>query len=224
MTTINSTQNGLQAALSILTSQKQKQSGVTASAEVFQSTNPQDEVKLSSLAQQMMKLRDANKAPEGAPTATVGVVRAANGQELMQIQEHGRVIINSRAVFEMLGGDWADVEARLTRLEEMSAERRGMSPSERMIMPRLPGRPGGQSMSEYLYGAEFAAFSESMRGSDSIESALAKIQAFMPSGTGYTIEAAFERPQMPVGKEDAELAATKAAADAWRKSRAKEDD
>jgi len=215
MTAISNTQHSLQAALSILSSPASKPHAVSAPGQPA-SANPRDEVSLSGLAQQMMKLRDANKAPEGAPSATVGIVRGPNGQELMKINEHGGVSINNRAMFEMLGGNWSDVEARQAKLEQMEQERSKMSLGEQMNLPRLPGRPGGQSIEEYLFGTEFASFSQAMRGAGSIEMALVKIQAFMPSGSGYTIEAVFERPQMPA--EDAEMLAAKAAADAWRNS------
>lgn len=71
-------------------------------------------------------------------------------------------------------------------------------------------------MDEFLYGAEFASFLKGMAGGGSIKGALAKVPAFLPSGSGYTIEAVFERPQMPA--EDPEMLAAKAAADAWRNS------
>jgi len=215
MTAISNTQHGLQAALRILSSSTSRPNALSASGQPA-SANPKDEVSLSGLAQQMMKLRDANKAPEGAPTATVGIVRGPNRQELLRISEHGGVSINNRAMFEMLGGNWSDVEARQAKLEQMEQELREMTPAEQMNAPRLPGSPGGQSIEEYLFGTEFASFSQAMRGAGSIEMALVKIQAFMPSGSGYTIEAVFERPQMPA--EDAEMLAAKAAADAWRNS------
>lgn len=219
MSTISGTQHSLQAALSILSTPITQPTALSAAGQPA-SANPKDEVSLSGLAQQMMKLRDANKAPEGAPSATVGIVRGPNGQELLRINENGGVTINTRGMFEMLGGNWADVEARIEQRREMLMQFREMSPAEQMNAPQLPGSPGGQSMEEYLYGAEFASFSQAMRGAGSIEMALVKIQAFMPSGSGYSIEAVFERPQMPA--EDAEMLAVKAAADAWRKSLEKE--
>jgi hypothetical protein len=221
MTVISGPQAGLQAAVSILSAPRQS-GGTSAGAQASTFANPRDEVSLSGLAQQMMKLRDANKAPEGAPTATVGIVRAANGQEILRINENGGVVVNIRGTYEMLGGDWSDVEARRQQLSELHDQWREMSHEERIKAPKLPGAPGAQSISEFLYGAEFVSFSQAVQGADSIEGALAKIQAFMPSGSGYTIEAVFERPQMPA--EDAEMLAAKAAADAWRNSLKRDDE
>jgi len=215
MSTVSNMQHSLQAALSILSSPASRPNALSAPGQPA-SANPKDEVSLSGLAQQMMKLRDANKAPEGAPTATVGIVRAANGQEVLRINENGGVVVNIRGAYEMLGGNWSDVEARRQQLSELHDQWREMSHEERMKAPKLPGATGAQSISEFLYGAEFVSFSQAVQGADSIEGALAKIQAFMPSGSGYTIEAVFERPQMPA--EDAEMLAAKAAADAWRNS------
>jgi len=215
MSTISGTQQGLQAALSILRSPMTRATDFSVAGQPA-SANPKDEVSLSGLAQQMMKLRDANKAPESAPTATVGVVRAANGQEVLRISENGGVTINLRGAYEMFGGNWEDVEARKAQLREMTAKLREMTPAEQMKAPPMPGSPRAQTRHEFIYGAEFAAFTSSMAGSGSIEATLAKLQAFMPSGSGYTIEAVFERPQMPA--EDAEMLALKAAADAWRNS------
>lgn len=143
MSAISNTQHGLHAALSILRSPASRPTAVSSSAHPA-STNPRDEVSLSGLAQQMMKLRDANTAGEGAPSATVGVVRAANGQEILRIDENGGIVVNTRAAYEMFGGNWTDVEAKREQRREMLMQFREMSPGEQMNAPQLPGSPGGR--------------------------------------------------------------------------------
>ena len=175
--------------------------------------NPEDTVSLSALAKQMMAMRDDSSA---SVAATVGEVRDDEGNVVARILDGGGAIVNKKEAYEMLGGNWVDAEARRAELNEMRRQYRELPPEEKLAQP-VPfwmGPNPKDAIAEFVYGPEYVGFVHALQAANTTEKAVALFGALAP--TGYSIEAVFERPQMPA--EDAEMLAAKAAADAWRNS------